>query len=101
MTKKYLHGKGKINKIFPDDDKGTHHQKFSVQLKNNKSVLVIHNIGVCRRIPDLKIGDEIEFYGVYQWNRFGGLVHWTHGGESLADTGHTAGWIKYNGMTYQ
>jgi hypothetical protein len=101
MTSQYLHGKGTVTKIFADDNKGIKHQKFTVKLKDNKSVLVVHNIDICRRINHLKVGDLIEFYGVYQWNRFGGLVHWTHQDKFAASTGHKAGWIKHADITYQ
>lgn len=101
MTIKYLHGKGIVEKIFADDNKGSRHQKFTVKLTDNKSVLVVHNIDVCKRINALKLGDTVEFYGVYQWNRFGGLVHWTHKPKSSAQDEHKAGWIKHHGVLYQ
>jgi hypothetical protein len=95
---KYLHGKGHVEKILPDDLKGSRHQKFTVKLKNKTSVLIVHNIDLCQRVHALNIGDLIEFYGVYQWNRFGGLVHWTHIDKHH---GHNNGWIKHHGITYQ
>ncbi|MGB1261478.1 MAG: DUF3465 domain-containing protein [Cognaticolwellia sp.] len=101
MTKKYLHDKGRVERIFADDNKGSRHQKFTVKLKNNKSVLVVHNIDISRRINGLKLGDMVEFYGVYQWNRFGGLVHWTHQPKVSDQHLHKAGWVKHNGILYQ
>ena len=100
MTIKYLKGKGTVDKIFADDNKGSRHQKFTIKLKANKSVLVVHNIDVCQRIHGLKVGDTVEFYGVYQWNRFGGLVHWTHRPKSPKEE-HKAGWIKHCNIIYQ
>jgi len=99
MTRQYLHGKGMVVKIFSDDCKGSRHQKFTVKLSQNKSVLIVHNIDKSRRIENLKIGDKVEFYGVYQWNRSGGLVHWTHKNNTLAK--HKPGWIKHNNTFYQ
>jgi hypothetical protein len=99
MISQYLYGKGSVEKIFSDDLKGSRHQKFTVKLNNKKSVLVVHNIDISRRINNLNIGDKVEFYGVYQWNRFGGLVHWTHKNNALAE--HKAGWIKHNNTLYQ
>jgi hypothetical protein len=100
MTTKYLQAKGVVEKIFADDNKGSRHQKFTVKLKNNKSILVVHNIDLCQRVKALKVGDIIEFYGVYQWNRFGGLVHWTHRPKSSQEQ-HKAGWIKHCNIIYQ
>jgi hypothetical protein len=101
MTKRYLHSKGRVERILDDDNNGSHHQKFMVKLKGNKSVLVIHNIDVCQRIKNLKLGDMVEFYGVYQWNRFGGLVHWTHKPKVTEQDDHKPGWIKHDGILYQ
>lgn len=99
MSKQYFHGKGVVVKVFADDRKGSRHQKFTVKLKPNKSVVVVHNIDLSQRINQLKIGDLVEFYGVYQWNRFGGLVHWTHKSANIAE--HKSGWIKHHNIIYQ
>lgn len=100
MAIKYKHGKGKVDKILPDDLKGSRHQKFTVKLANKTSVLVVHNIDICKRIHNLKQGDTIEFFGVYQWNRFGGLIHWTHKNRHKLEIDHKDGWLKHQGILY-
>jgi len=88
---------GIVSKIFPDDVKGSRHQKFTVKLKNNQSVLIVHNIDLGAKIFDLHIGDKIEFLGEYQWNSAGGMVHWTH----IDPHGkHKGGWIRHKGHLY-
>ncbi|WP_206484386.1 DUF3465 domain-containing protein [Thalassotalea sp. G2M2-11] len=88
---------GIVIKVFPDDTKGSKHQKFTVKLKNNKTVLVIHNIDIAPKIYGLKVGDRVEFLGQYQWNSQGGMVHWTHHDPHAQ---HPIGWIKHNGKFY-
>ncbi len=88
---------GIVVKIFPDDTKGAKHQKFTVKLKSGKTVLVVHNIDIAPKVLGLKLGDHIEFYGQYQWNTQGGMVHWTHHDPHAQ---HLSGWIKHNGRFY-
>ena len=40
----------------------------------------------------------IEFYGEYEWNEKGGVVHWTHRDPR---GNHESGWLKHKGSTYQ
>lgn len=90
-------GKGVVSHILPDDTKGSQHQRFILKLDNNQTILVVHNIDLAPRIDDLKLGDEVEFNGEYEWNKEGGVIHWTH-----RDPGnkHVHGWLKHNGKVY-
>ncbi|GAA6205440.1 hypothetical protein NBRC116600_22380 [Thalassotalea sp. SU-HH00458] len=89
---------GIVQKIFADDLDGNKHQRFTLRLKNNKTVLVIHNIDLAPRIANLHVGDKVEFMGVYQWNKLGGMVHWTHHDPHGK---HPSGWIKHHEKLYQ
>jgi len=91
-------GSGKVIKILPDDTKGSRHQKFIIRLNSGQTLLIAHNIDIAPRISDLNVGDYINFYGEYEWNSKGGVIHWTHhdpGGH------HDDGWLNHDGKTYQ
>jgi hypothetical protein len=93
-----IQGQGTVTKIFPDDNAGSRHQRFIVQLPSGQTVLIAHNIDIASRIGSLRVGDIVTFNGVYEWNSKGGVIHWTHhdpGGR------HSAGWLKHGNQTYQ
>ncbi len=93
-----IQGQGVVKKVLPDDRKGLQHQRFILQTSPDQTVLVAHNIDIADRLAGLKKGDTVGFYGEYEWNSQGGVIHWTHhdpGGR------HINGWLKYNGKTYQ
>ena len=71
-------GSGKVIKILPDDTQGSRHQKFIIELNSGQTLLIAHNIDIAPRISNLNVGDHINFYGEYEWNSKGGVVHWTH-----------------------
>jgi hypothetical protein len=91
-------GCGQIIKILADDNNGSRHQRFIVELASGQTLLIAHNIDVATRVASIKVGDSIEFSGEYEWNPQGGVIHWTHHDPQGK---HTAGWIKHNGQTYQ
>lgn len=93
-----IQGSGVVVKVLPDDRQGLPHQKFILQTSVNHTVLVAHNIGVSERLSGLKEGDTVDFYGEYEWNPQGGVIHWTH---RDTEEHHINGWLKYNGKTYQ
>ena len=93
-----VEGSGSVIKILRDDLEGSRHQKFIIELSNGQTLLISHNIDLAPRIDSLSKGDSIEFFGEYEWNDRGGVVHWTHhdpGGR------HVAGWIRHKGAIYQ
>lgn len=93
-----IRAKGIVKKVLPDDRKGSQHQKFILQTSPDQTILVAHNIDVADRLPGLKQGDSVEFYGEYEWTAQGGVIHWTHRDHNGR---HIDGWLKYNGKTYQ
>ncbi len=93
-----LEGAGIITTLLRDDDEGARHQRFIVTLASGQSLLIAHNIDLAPRIHHLKKGDNISFYGQYEWNKKGGTIHWTH---KDPQNRHTDGWLKYQGKIYQ
>lgn len=89
--------KGIVIKVLADDNEGSRHQKFILRV-NNLSILLAHNIDLAPKIMGLKKGDSVEFYGEYEWNIKGGIVHWTHHDPAGR---HLGGWLKYRGKKYQ
>lgn len=93
-----VQGQGVVVKVLRDDTKGSRHQKFIIEASPGQSVLVAHNIDLAPRLEGLKKGDTVEFYGEYEWNAKGGIIHWTHRDPKGY---HASGWLKYKGRTYQ
>lgn len=93
-----VRGQGTVMKVLRDDLDGSRHQRFLLKLDNKQTLLVAHNIDLAPRIDNLRKGDSVAFYGEYEWNNQGGVLHWTHhdpGGR------HVDGWLKHQGRTYQ
>jgi hypothetical protein len=91
-------GSGTVVRNLPDDTKGSRHQKFLLKISPGHTLLVAHNINLAPRINTLREGDTVEFYGEYEWNAKGGVLHWTHhdpGGR------HADGWLKHKEVVYQ
>lgn len=93
-----VEGGGVVTRILPDDNDGSRHQRFIIELGSGQTLLMSHNIDLAPRIAALREGDRISFYGEYEWNPQGGVIHWTH---RDPDGQHPGGWIEHNGRTYQ
>lgn len=91
-------GQGVVERVLSDDTNGSRHQRFILRLPSGQTLLVAHNIDLAPRIMALAEGDSVAFYGVYEWNAEGGVIHWTH---HDPDGSHMAGWLKHNGQTFQ
>ncbi len=89
---------GEVVKVLFDDTQGVKHQKFIVRTREGFTILIAHNIDLAHRISSLAAGDKVSFYGEYEWNEKGGVVHWTHRDPRGH---HIAGWVKHKGITYQ
>ena len=73
----WVEASGIVIKLLQDDNEGSRHQRFIVDLRNDQTLLIAHNIDLAPRIP-LAVGDRLKFRGMYESNDLGGLVHWTH-----------------------
>lgn len=93
-----LEGRGTVVKVLADDNDGSRHQRFIVRLNSGRTLLVAHNIDLAKRIDTLRAGDTVAFYGEYEWNAKGGVMHWTHHDPQGR---HPGGWIRHNGQAYQ
>ncbi len=93
-----VEGQGKVIQILPDDLEGSKHQRFILRLNSGQTLLIAHNIDLAPRINSLRVGDFVTFYGEYEYNSQGGVIHWTHHDPRNA---HVGGWIKHCGRTYQ
>ena len=91
-------GEGVVIKLLPDDNNGSRHQRFIIRLPSHHTLLIAHNIDLAPRINSLRKGDSVRFYGEYEWNEKGGVVHWTHRDPNGS---HAAGWLEHQGQRYQ
>lgn len=88
----------RVVKVLPDDNKGSRHQRFLIELGNGQTILVAHNIDLAGYVDGLTEGSQVTVSGEYEWNDKGGVIHWTHHDPNGS---HQGGWIKFNGNTYQ
>jgi hypothetical protein len=93
-----VEGQGTVVQLLTDDTSGARHQRFIIQLASGQTLLIVHDIDIAPRVVSLQVGDAVSFKGEYVWNSQGGLVHWTHHDPTGS---HAAGWIKYDGQTYE
>ena len=98
LTHHLLGGRGTVTKLLGDDNQGRRHQRFILRVGSGRSLLVSHNLDLSRRIEELRVGDAVSFYGEYEWNEKGGVIHWTH---HDPEGRHPAGWINHRGQMYQ
>lgn len=93
-----VRGEGVVVRLLSDDNKGSRHQRFILELPSGHTLLIAHNIDLAPRIDTLKKGDRVEFFGEYEWNERGGVIHWTHHDPKGR---HVGGWLKHDGRVYQ
>lgn len=89
---------GTVTRVLPDDNDGSRHQRFIVEMASGQTLLVAHNIDLADRVTSLQVGDRVEFSGEYEWNAQGGVIHWTHRDPQGR---HVDGWINHEGHVYQ
>lgn len=88
----------RVSRLLADDIREPRHQRFVVRLGSGHSLLIAHNIDLAPRITDLDTDDTVRVRGVYEWNRDGGVIHWTHHDPAGKKTG---GWIRHKNKRYQ
>lgn len=93
----WLEAQGQVARILSDDNEGSRHQRFVLELDDGHSVLVAHNIDLAERVP-LARNDLISLRGRYEWNARGGVIHWTHHDPEGRGPG---GWVKSGSETYR
>lgn len=93
----WLETGGRVTRLLDDDDDGSRHQRFVLDVGDGHTVMVAHNIDLARRIP-LRVGDGLSLRGRYEWNQRGGVIHWTHHDPQGREQG---GWIDWKGTHYQ
>ncbi|MBT8092765.1 MAG: DUF3465 domain-containing protein [Gammaproteobacteria bacterium] len=93
-----VQGEGTVVRILADDNDGSRHQRFIVEIESGQSLLIAHNIDLAPRVASLTVGDSVTFYGEYEWNERGGLIHWTHHDPR---GWHADGWIEHQGRRYR
>ena len=79
-----------------DDDEGSRHQRFILDMRNGQTLLIAHNIDLAKRVP-VSMGDRVHVRGMYEWNDLGGLVHWTHDDPLGVEDG---GYVRYRARVY-
>ncbi len=95
-TGSWIEDTGIVRRLLSDDNDGSRQQRFILDLRDQHTLLIAHNIDIASRIP-LGLGDRVYFRGIYEWNELGGLVHWTHHDpHGVEDGGH----IRYRTRTY-
>ncbi len=93
-----VQGSGTVARVLSDDNDGSRHQRFILELDSGQTLLVAHNIDLAPRVGGLRLGDTVSFFGEYEWNDRGGLIHWTHHDPAGQ---HVEGWIEHNGKRHK
>jgi Protein of unknown function (DUF3465) len=93
-----VEGAGVVVRVLGDDNDGSRHQRFIVELPSGQTVLISHNIDLAPRVSSLAAGDRVQFYGEYEWNNKGGVVHWTHHDPAGR---HPDGWVRRERETFE
>ncbi len=88
---------GVVAKLISDDEEGARHQRFILKLASDQTLLIAHNVDLAPRAP-VKVGDRVGVRGQYEWNRRGGLLHWTHHDPRGKRPG---GWILHEGEAFR
>ena len=95
-TDEWIEVGGIGTRLLNDDDDGSRHQRFIIDIGNRQTLLIAHNLDLSERVP-VSLGDRVGVRGVYEWNDLGGLVHWTHHDPLGVEAG---GWVRHHSREY-
>ena len=93
-----VRGSGTVTRVLSDDNEGSRHQRFIVEVSPGRTLLIAHNIDLAPRVASIRVGDTVSFYGEYESNDRGGVIHWTHHDPRGS---HVGGWIEHRGQRYE
>ena len=93
----WIDGTGFVRRLLTDDNDGSRHQRFILDMRDRQTLLIAHNIDLARRVP-VGLGDRVRFRGMYEWNELGGLIHWTHNDPHGVEDG---GYVRYRAKIYE
>ena len=93
-----VNGSGTVVRVLSDDNDGSRHQRFILEVSAGRTVLIAHNIDLAPRIRSLSQGYTVSFFGQYESNDRGGVIHWTHRDPQGR---HVDGWLEHDGQRYQ
>ncbi len=93
-----VRGAGAVVRVLSDDNHGSRHQRFIVRLDAERTILIAHNIDIAPRVAGLSEGDSVSFYGQFEVNDRGGVIHWTH---KDPQGRHVDGWLEHAGKRYE
>jgi len=88
---------GFVRRLLSDDNDGSRHQRFIIEISGRHTLLIAHNIDLAERVP-LGMGDRVRVRGMYGWNELGGLVHWTHRDPHGVEDG---GYVRYRTRMFE
>jgi hypothetical protein len=89
--------KGTVRRILSDDNVGSRHQRFIIEVADHRTLLIAHNIDLAHRVP-VESGDVVTVRGRYEANDRGGVIHWTHHDPDGFGPG---GWVEHKGERYR
>jgi hypothetical protein len=90
-------GSGTVVRVLSDDNDGSRHQRFILKLSSGRTVLIAHNIDLAPRVRSISSGDTVSFFGQFESNEQGGVIHWTHDDPRGR---HVGGWLEHDGNRY-
>lgn len=93
-----VRGSGNVVQLLSDDNDGSRHQRFILRLSSGRTVLIAHNIDLAPRLSSIAKGDSVSFFGQFESNPQGGVIHWTH---KDPQGRHTDGWLEHRGNRYE